>query len=94
MHARCSVGDAEVGPPGPCALRWTETFREKVYMRGETEKERVARERERERDDTTCIAAGCAVSCRQIYRVARADSEQCRFILSCFLPVLKQTTNL
>lgn len=30
-------------------------------------------------------AAGCAVSCRQIYRVARADPEQCRFMPSSFL---------
>lgn len=57
------------------------------------------RERTRERKDAKCgerrvkrrrerrrfAAAGRAVSCRQIYRMARADPEQCRFVLFCFL---------
>lgn len=49
------------------------------------EREKVRGEEEREEGGGgrggRLAAAGRAVSCRQIYRVARADPEQCRFVL-------------
>lgn len=68
------------------------TERQRTCVRGRTAiREGREREREKVRDAERkgeggrgrLAAAGRAVSCRQIYRVARADPEQCRFVLFC-----------